>query len=289
MSFLRVKKRRIQFNVELTVISLSDVPLLNAVIFAKVRLMDCGSFEGYTWHRPVRNYQVDFMKPLQPQPDEPPLEMPDVSESENPQPFRFQCRIPFDDRNGELEECKCKISLRKEDRSGRSPQKLGFVVLNLSEFAASGTTGITDSFLLDGYSGGQRQDNSRVQCHVTMMHQAQDPLFKVPTATVSAVEEANLNPVDRKAPSSTECSTAPTDWIADRRGLAKCPLQPTGTIHWRRLFIRDLPATTTTINHKVDRRRVWPPHRPPHLSFPGPPTGRRGMQDIQFKSSISKA
>uniref|UniRef100_A0A915CPE5 C2 NT-type domain-containing protein n=1 Tax=Ditylenchus dipsaci TaxID=166011 RepID=A0A915CPE5_9BILA len=209
MSFLRgVKKRRIQFQVELMVVSLSDVPLLNAVIFAKVRLMECGTFEAYTSHRPVISYQVDFMKPANTDPLTSDLELSEECSAENSQPFQFQCRIPFDERTGELEECRCKISLRKEDRTGRAPQKLGFVVLNLSEFAASGTSGITQSFLLDGYSGGQRQDNSRVQCHIKMNHQAQDPLFKVPTTFLNAAEEEHLNPADRKAPSCTPTNTS---------------------------------------------------------------------------------
>jgi hypothetical protein len=42
MSFL--KKKRFKFNVDLEVTDLSDVPLVNAVLFAKVRLLDGGSF-----------------------------------------------------------------------------------------------------------------------------------------------------------------------------------------------------------------------------------------------------
>ena len=61
MSFLR--KKKVKFNVELVVEKLTDVPLLNAVIFAKIRLIDCGSFVGVTLHRPVTAHQVDFMSP----------------------------------------------------------------------------------------------------------------------------------------------------------------------------------------------------------------------------------
>uniref|UniRef100_A0A915P8U4 Uncharacterized protein n=1 Tax=Meloidogyne floridensis TaxID=298350 RepID=A0A915P8U4_9BILA len=61
MAFLR--KKKVKFSVALVVEKLTDVPLLNAVIFAKVRLLECGSFVGTTLHRPVCSHQVDFMSP----------------------------------------------------------------------------------------------------------------------------------------------------------------------------------------------------------------------------------
>lgn len=65
----------------------------------------------------------------------------------------------------------------KEDRAGRSPEKLGFVILNLTEFAYSGAEGITRSYLVDGYDNNQRADNSRVHIFVRMQHNSADPLF----------------------------------------------------------------------------------------------------------------
>jgi len=56
---------------------------------------------------------------------------------------------------------------------------LGYVIINLSEFAGSGNTGIRKSFLLDGYFTSQRQDNSRVHIFIRMQHDSLDPLFKV--------------------------------------------------------------------------------------------------------------
>lgn len=53
------------------------------------------------------------------------------------------------------------------------------MIVNLSEFAASGVNGISKSYLLDGYSGKNRQDNSRVHIQVKMTPQGSDPLFKV--------------------------------------------------------------------------------------------------------------
>lgn len=49
----------------------------------------------------------------------------------------------------------------------------------LIHVAASGVNEIKQSYLLDGYTGRQRQDNSRVHIHVRMIHQGADPMFKV--------------------------------------------------------------------------------------------------------------
>uniref|UniRef100_A0AC34GXP5 C2 NT-type domain-containing protein n=1 Tax=Panagrolaimus sp. ES5 TaxID=591445 RepID=A0AC34GXP5_9BILA len=183
MAFL--KKKRVKFLVDFEVNKLTDVPLLNATLFAKVRLLDGGSsFESFTNHGKVEAHTV-ILGPK----------------------FNFSVRIPSDASTGQLEDCKCKISVRKEDRGGRTPVKIGYVIVNLSEFAASGVNEIKQSYLLDGYTGRQRQDNSRVHIHVRMIHQGADPLFKVPNMAITSSEEAQLNPADRKAPSRTTAAT----------------------------------------------------------------------------------
>lgn len=85
-----MRKKRVKFAVELVVSRLTDVPLLNAILFAKVRLMDGGTFEDFTKRGQVTNFTV-------------------VLESK----FEFICRVPADIHTGELEECRCKISVRK--------------------------------------------------------------------------------------------------------------------------------------------------------------------------------
>ena len=68
----------------------------------------------------------------------------------------------------------------QELKGGKAYQKLGFVDVNLSEFADSGVAGQSRSYLLDGYgSGHQREDNSRLRITVVMCHQSADPCFKV--------------------------------------------------------------------------------------------------------------
>jgi hypothetical protein len=186
MTFL--KKKRVKFLVDFEVNKLTDVPLLNATLFAKIRLLDAGTFESFTNHGKVEAHIVNL----------------------GPK-FNFSVRIPADAQTGQLEDCKCKVSVRKEDRGGRSSVKIGYVIINLSEFAASGVNEIKQSYLLDGYTGRQRQDNSRVHIHVRMIHQGADPLFKVPNMAITSSEEAQLNPADRKAPSRTAPLAATLD------------------------------------------------------------------------------
>lgn len=47
MAFI-IKKKKYKFKVELQLDELVEVPFLNAVLFAKIRLMDGGSFQEYS-------------------------------------------------------------------------------------------------------------------------------------------------------------------------------------------------------------------------------------------------
>ncbi|KAK6043036.1 hypothetical protein COOONC_19459 [Cooperia oncophora] len=78
MAFL--KRKKVKFSVDLQVCNLSDVPLVNAVLFAKIRLLEGGTFD----------------------------------------------------------DCTERV---EEQKGGKSFLKLGFVDINLSEFAGSGVEG----------------------------------------------------------------------------------------------------------------------------------------------------
>jgi hypothetical protein len=78
---------------------------------------------------------------------------------------------------GVLEQCLLRISIRKEIKGGRSYQKLGFVDLNLAEFAGSGIT--TKRTILEGYDTRHRQDNSVLLVTIKMHMLSGDILFKV--------------------------------------------------------------------------------------------------------------
>ncbi|VDK47231.1 unnamed protein product [Cylicostephanus goldi] len=116
MAFL--KRKKVKFSVDLQVCNLSDVPLVNAVLFAKIRLLDGGTFDDCTERVEVFRNSCSW------------------SHRSN-----FCCRITSDPTSGMLERCLCRISIRKEQKGGKSFVKLGFVDINLSEFAGSGVEG----------------------------------------------------------------------------------------------------------------------------------------------------
>lgn len=170
MAFL--KRKKVKFSVDLQVCNLSDVPLVNAVLFAKIRLLEGGTFDDCTERVEVSRNSCSW------------------SHRSN-----FCCRITSDPTSGILERCLCRISIRKEQKGGKSFLKLGFVDVNLSEFAGSGVEGMTRSYLLDGYGLHQRQDNSKVQIKITMTHQSADPFFRVPfVGGADTIEDSSLNP-----------------------------------------------------------------------------------------------
>lgn len=72
------------------------------------------------------------------------------------------------------------LAFFQELKGGKSFHKLGFVDVNLSEYAGSGVDGLTRSYLLEGYNAGcQRQDNSLLRINASMVLQSADPYFKV--------------------------------------------------------------------------------------------------------------
>lgn len=77
---------------------------------------------------------------------------------------------------GVLERCVLRISVRKECKGGRSFTKLGFVDLNLAEYAGAGET--CKRALLEGYDARHRQDNSMLRFYIKMNMLSGDILFK---------------------------------------------------------------------------------------------------------------
>ncbi|KAK9727938.1 N-terminal C2 in EEIG1 and EHBP1 protein [Popillia japonica] len=94
---------------------------------------------------------------------------------------------------GVLERCVLRISVRKECKGGRSFTKLGFVDLNLAEYAGAGVT--CKKALLEGYDSRHRQDNSMLKFSIEMNMLSGDILFKVPSPSHKQVgsEENNTD------------------------------------------------------------------------------------------------
>lgn len=158
------KKKYYKFSVDLYLEELVEVPFLNAVLFAKVRLHDGGTFQEISKREEVKSHQVKWE-----------------------QKFEFICKMTANASSGELEPCNLRISVRKEKNGGRSYQKLGFIDLNLAEFAGSGLT--SRRCLLEGYNASHRQDNSMLRIKVKMTMLSGDILFKVPTPSIKTTQD----------------------------------------------------------------------------------------------------
>ncbi|XP_039443498.1 uncharacterized protein LOC120423673 isoform X6 [Culex pipiens pallens] len=155
MAFM-MKKKKYKFTVDLHLEELVEVPFLNAVLFAKIRLLDGGSFQEHSNREEVKNHTVKWG-----------------------QKFEFPCKMTSNASTGVLDPCTVRISIRKEIKGGRSYQKLGFIDLNLAEFAGSGLT--SRKCLLEGYDTRHRQDNSMLNVSIRMHMIQGDILFKVPS------------------------------------------------------------------------------------------------------------
>lgn len=156
MTFIMIKKKKYKFQVDLKVEELSSVPLVNAVLFTKVRLLDGGSFTDTSSREEVMEHCVKWNAH-----------------------FNFMCKMSASANTGLLDPCTCRVSIRKELKGGRSFQKLGFADINLAEFAGSGT--MSRCFLLEGYYAKHRQDNSTLKVTIVMTLLSGDPCFKVPS------------------------------------------------------------------------------------------------------------
>jgi len=183
-----LKKKRYKFQVELQLEELNAVTFPNAVLFAKIRLLDGGNFCEITSREEVLQHTVRWGAK-----------------------FPFVCKMSANASTGLLEPCLLRISVRKEVKGGRSYQKLGFADLNLAEFAGSGST--SRRCLLEGYNTRHRQDNSILKVTILMTLLSGDPCFKVPTPRQVAI------PVDSPATGSTGLVHPSRDLQADAFGL----------------------------------------------------------------------
>ena len=72
--------------------------------------------------------------------------------------FKFPCKMNASATSGILETCKCRISIRMEEKGGRNFRKLGFTDVNLAEYAGAGPS--TQRYILQPYDLSHRLDNS---------------------------------------------------------------------------------------------------------------------------------
>ncbi|XP_072524764.1 EEIG family member 2 [Salminus brasiliensis] len=162
MSFIMMKKKKFKFKVDFELEELSAVPVVNGVLFCKVRLTD-GGFTEESSRQPVLDNCVGWRKR-----------------------FSFLCKMSASAGTGVLDPCVCRVSVRKELKGGKTYAKLGFADLNLAEFAGSGST--TRRCLLEGYDTKHtRQDNSILKVIISMQLMSGDPCFKTPPSTATTI------------------------------------------------------------------------------------------------------
>ncbi|XP_022238440.1 protein FAM102A-like isoform X2 [Limulus polyphemus] len=155
MSFM-LKKKKYKFQVNFLLEDLTAVPFVNGMLFAKVRLLDGGSFSEMSSREQVKDHHVKWGTRC-----------------------RFCCKMSANAVTGILDPCMCRISVRMEVKGGRSFLKLGFVDLNLAESAGAGVH--IRRCLLEGYGAKHRQDNSILQVTLQMTLLSGDPCFKAPS------------------------------------------------------------------------------------------------------------
>ncbi|CAG5134005.1 unnamed protein product [Candidula unifasciata] len=186
------KKKKFKFQVHLGLEELASVPFVTGILFAKVRLNDGGSFMDLSCREEVHNNCVQW--------------------NSN---FEFPCKMTANLSSGVLDPCHVRISVRKELKGGKSHQKLGYVDLNLAQFAGGGK--MTKRYLLEGYDTKHRQDNSTIKISVELLLISGDPVFKVPsnhavTQSSSAIghscDHIDLRPTDNLSEDSLASSSS---------------------------------------------------------------------------------
>ncbi|XP_078073503.1 early estrogen-induced gene 1 protein-like [Mustelus asterias] len=163
MAFL-VKKKKFKFLVTLKLVDLSAIPFVNGILFCKIRLLHGGSFTDLSSREEVQENCVQWRKQS-----------------------RFMCKMSASSATGVLDPSVCRVSVRKELKGGKTFMKLGFVDLNLAEFAGAGTT--TRCYILEGYDTKHtRQDNSILKVSISLQLLSGDPCFKTPLSTAKPIE-----------------------------------------------------------------------------------------------------
>lgn len=175
-------KKKYLFQVHLELEELSNVALRNEFIFVKIRQKNGGKLNYLSQKSEVRGHKVVWNEKI-----------------------NFQCKTQANASTGILNGCYLRFSVRKETRLGGT-QKLGFVDVNLSEFAGCGKS-LSRKYLLEGYSSLTRLDNSILKFSIRMPLISGDPLFKRHTSTT---EEVSGNAQQLSSMSSQPFSYATT-------------------------------------------------------------------------------
>ncbi|XP_074654013.1 EEIG family member 2-like isoform X2 [Tubulanus polymorphus] len=155
-----IKRKKYRFQVNFELDELSSFTFVSGIIFAKIRLLDGGSFSEFSPREEVVDHCVKWGTK-----------------------FQFECKMTANPSTGVLQPCMLRVSVRREVKGGQKSEKLGFAEINLAEFAGSSST--TRLYLLEGYDSAfkgmkHRQDNSTLKVSIGLHLKTGDPCFKTP-------------------------------------------------------------------------------------------------------------
>ena len=90
--------------------------------------------------------------------------------------FSFPCKMAAAYNTGVLDSCRCRVSIRKEEKGGKNFRKIGFVDIDLAEYAGAGPT--TQRYILQAYDLNHRLDNSLLQVTLNITLKEGDTIFQ---------------------------------------------------------------------------------------------------------------
>ncbi|KAM7539269.1 hypothetical protein Aperf_G00000050350 [Anoplocephala perfoliata] len=237
---LTSNKKRLTFDATVNLECLMAVPYVNAVFFTKLRLLNSRNSRQYSKRVSVVDNSVHW----------------NSSHS-------FQCKAHINPETNILESCKLKISVRMESDGGKSFQKIGYVIVDLSCFVASGFVRCRRRYLLKGYDvnrrrAEKRQDNSLLVVSFTCQQTSGSTCFALPREDLSncVSTSRSTDALDSKA-----TPTKSTASIVATVAAAVPPTLPSGSVSVRSATAA-VTATTATDLSFLPSSAVLPPLLP---------------------------
>uniref|UniRef100_A0A1I8I2P4 C2 NT-type domain-containing protein n=1 Tax=Macrostomum lignano TaxID=282301 RepID=A0A1I8I2P4_9PLAT len=163
--------RPAKVRVRLRLLELEGVTLSHGILFAKVRLLRGGRFCQHSEHREIRDNKVSWSDP--------------------PHGVCLPAGPATACRPAAAPAVHLRVSVRREERGGRSYTKIGYAVIDLTDLAWVGDT--EHKCILSPYSQGQRLDNSTLRLSL-------QPLL--PSATSTAADGSVASAVAASTPDS---------------------------------------------------------------------------------------
>jgi len=157
-------RKKCKFSVTVYIEGITSIPLLKGHVFAKLKLKNGGGFKANTKRKEINNFKVQWGET-----------------------FKFNCKMNVCDAS--LEDCKLRISIRRETNGGKGSEKYGHADINLAEIAGGGE--FIGRYLLKDDKRGSRLGNTIILANTSMTLIEGDPIFRPRVA--KKVEILNLS------------------------------------------------------------------------------------------------